>query len=71
MFAVTTIYFVTACKWSEVEIVESTADIGAFAALQSSRLALVKNTAFTLNIWLADSLLVRSYARIMAVKLTP
>ena len=58
-FCVSTIYFVSGCKWSEIEFVESTVDIGVYASLQDSRLAVLKDTAFTVNIWLADSLLVR------------
>ena len=59
MFCVSTIYFVYGCKWSEIEFVESTVNIGVYASLQDSRLAILKDTAFTVNIWLADSLLVR------------
>jgi hypothetical protein len=59
MFIVSTIYFCTATKWSEIEFVESTVDPGAFAALLSSKISVTKDTASVVNIWLADGLIVR------------
>ncbi|KAL1941007.1 hypothetical protein VTO73DRAFT_7643 [Trametes versicolor] len=57
MFIVGTGYFIAACVWSEVEFVESTVDISVFDTLLNSRLAILKDTFYTVNIWLADSLL--------------
>ena len=57
MFIVSTIYFVSGCVWSEIEFVETT-DVGAYAKAPNSSLAILKNTAYCVNIWLADSLLV-------------
>ncbi|KAJ6545290.1 hypothetical protein B0H19DRAFT_1266748 [Mycena capillaripes] len=62
LFALQTIYFVTGCKWSEIEFVESTVDPAIFASQQSSMLAVMKNTVYTLNIWVADAfILYRAY----------
>ncbi len=61
MLVITTIYFVSGCVWSEIEFVEATVDISVFDTLQSSSLAILKDTAYVVNIWLADSLLVRDY----------
>jgi hypothetical protein len=58
MFFVTTIYFCAAAKWSEIEFVESTVNPAVFASALSSKLAITKDTAFVVNIWLADSLIV-------------
>jgi len=62
MFVSSTIYFCFGAKWSEIEFVESTANTAAFASALSSQLALTKNTASVVNIWLADSLILyRTY----------
>ena len=61
MLIISTIYFISASVWSEVEFVESTVDISVFATLLNSPLALLKDTTYTVNIWLADSLIVSSY----------
>ena len=61
MLIVTTIYTIAAIVWSEVEFVESTVDISVFDTLLDSPLAILKDTAYTFNIWLADSLIVRLY----------
>jgi len=62
MFVTSTIYLCFGAKWSEIEFVESTADTAAFASALSSQLALTKNTASVVNIWLADSLILyRTY----------
>jgi hypothetical protein len=58
MFIVSTIYFCTATKWSEIEFVESTVNPAAFATLLSSKIAIAKDTASVVNIWLADALIV-------------
>ncbi|KAI0648777.1 hypothetical protein C8Q79DRAFT_903319 [Trametes meyenii] len=54
-FVVQTVYFVSASKWSEIEFVESASDPGVFAGELSSRLALLKDTCYTVIIWLADA----------------
>lgn len=62
MFIVSTVYFCCAAKWSEIEFVESTVNPAVFATLLSSKLAITKDTASVVNIWLADSLLIyRTY----------
>lgn len=53
-----TIYFVAGSKWSEIEFVETTVDPGVFASQLSSRLAILKNTCYTVIIWLSDGFLV-------------
>ncbi|OSC99582.1 hypothetical protein PYCCODRAFT_1438145 [Trametes coccinea BRFM310] len=58
MFILSTGYFVSATIWSEVEFVESTEDIALFDTLLNGRLAILKDTFYTTNIWLADSLLI-------------
>lgn len=59
MFIVSTTYFCTGTKWSEIEFVESTVDPAAFAALLSSKISVTKDAASVVNIWLADALMVR------------
>ena len=61
MFLVTTIYYVSGCVWAEVEFVESTANIDQYDMETNSRLSILKNTAYVVNIFLADSLLVSDY----------
>ncbi|KAL7278323.1 LOW QUALITY PROTEIN: hypothetical protein ACG7TL_008299 [Trametes sanguinea] len=61
MFILSTGYFVSATIWSEVEFVESTEDIALFDTLLNGRLAILKDTFYTTNIWLADSLLRQIY----------
>ncbi len=58
MFMTTTTYFISATIWSEQEFVESTVNPGIFASLTSGRLAILKDTAICVNMWLADSLIV-------------
>ncbi|KAI0648776.1 hypothetical protein C8Q79DRAFT_904402 [Trametes meyenii] len=58
MLIVSTAYFVCASVWSEVEFVERTSDIGVFDTHLDSTLAILKDTFYVINIWLADSLLV-------------
>lgn len=58
MFFATTIYFVSACAWSEVEFVEATVNVAVYDTRTSTRLSLLKDTSYIVNIWLADSLLV-------------
>lgn len=60
MFTVSTIYFCSAAKWSEIEFVESTVNPALFASSLSSPIAIAKDTASVVNIWLADSLIVCS-----------
>ncbi|KAL7278320.1 LOW QUALITY PROTEIN: hypothetical protein ACG7TL_008296 [Trametes sanguinea] len=57
-FMVQTIYFVAGSKWSEIEFVESTENPGVFAGELSSRLAVLKDTCYTVAIWLADGFIV-------------
>ncbi|KAI0324263.1 hypothetical protein GY45DRAFT_1263186 [Cubamyces sp. BRFM 1775] len=57
MLVVSTGYFVCAAIWSEVEFVESTNDISVYDTLVNSPLAILKDTFYVVNIWLADSLL--------------
>ncbi|KAI0324257.1 hypothetical protein GY45DRAFT_1349503 [Cubamyces sp. BRFM 1775] len=57
MLIVSTGYFVCGAVWSEVEFVESTADISVYDTLLNSPLAVLKDTLYVVNIWLADSLL--------------
>ncbi|CDO72008.1 hypothetical protein BN946_scf184943.g43 [Trametes cinnabarina] len=54
MFMIQTIYFVAGSKWSEIEFVESTENPGVFASELSSRLSILKDTCYTVVIWLAD-----------------
>lgn len=62
MFTVSTIYFCSAAKWSEIEFVESTVNPALFASSLSSPIAIAKDTASVVNIWLADSLIIyRTY----------
>ncbi|KAJ7771054.1 hypothetical protein DFH07DRAFT_804692 [Mycena maculata] len=62
LFAVQTIYFVAACKWSEIEFVETAVDPAVFASQQSSMLSVLKGTGYTINIWFADAfILYRAY----------
>lgn len=58
MFVTTTIYFVAAAAWSEIEFVETPLRSGVFAVQLSNRLAVLKDTTSVVNIWLADSLIV-------------
>ncbi|CDO72006.1 hypothetical protein BN946_scf184943.g41 [Trametes cinnabarina] len=58
MLFLSTGYFVSATIWSEVEFVESTANIAVFDTLLNGRLAILKDTFYTTNIWLADSMLI-------------
>ena len=60
MFVSSTIYFCFGAKWSEIEFVETTANTAAFASALSSQLAITKDTASCVTIWLADSLIVCS-----------
>lgn len=60
LFVINTIYFIAAAKWSELEFVESTVNPGIFATLESSPIAILKNSTFVICIWLADSLIVSS-----------
>ncbi|KAF8514429.1 hypothetical protein BU17DRAFT_52563 [Hysterangium stoloniferum] len=57
MLVIQTIYFISGAKWSEIEFVESSVNPGEFAGQLSSRLAVLKDTTYTVNIWLADSLI--------------
>ncbi|KAJ3810413.1 hypothetical protein EV368DRAFT_48992 [Lentinula lateritia] len=62
IFVVSTIYFIGAAIWSEVEFVETTVNPSEFAGLLSSPLSILKDTASVVNIWLADSLIIyRAY----------
>jgi len=62
MFTVSTIYFCSAAKWSEIEFVESTVNPALFASSLSSPIAIAKDTASVVSFWLADSLIIyRTY----------
>lgn len=58
MFAVQTVYYIAGSKWSEIEFVETAIDPAAFATQLSSNLSLLKNTLYTINIWLSDGFIV-------------
>ncbi|KAM5544691.1 hypothetical protein V8D89_001589 [Ganoderma adspersum] len=68
-FVVQMIYYVGGSKWSEIEFVESTVDPGVFAGQLSSRLAVLKDTAYTVLIWLADGFILYRAVAIFADKL--
>lgn len=57
-FVAQIIYYVAGSQWSELEFVETTEDPGIFAGQLSSRLAILKDTAYTVAIWLADAFIV-------------
>ena len=59
-FIVQVIYYVAGSKWSEIEFVETSVDPGVFASQLSSDLSLLKNTTYTITIWLADGFIVRT-----------
>ncbi|KAJ7506559.1 hypothetical protein B0H11DRAFT_1971785 [Mycena galericulata] len=62
LFSLQTVYFVAACKWSEIEFVETQVNPAVFASQQSSMLAVLKDTVYTVNIWVADAfILYRAY----------
>ncbi|KAL1941013.1 hypothetical protein VTO73DRAFT_7649 [Trametes versicolor] len=63
-FVVQTIYFVAGSKWSEIEFVESAEDPSVFAGQLSSRLAVLKDTCYTVIIWLADAFILYRAAAI-------
>jgi hypothetical protein len=58
LFVVETIYFVAGCKWSAIEFVDAPVDPAIFAGQLSSRMALLKNSMYTVAIWIADSFIV-------------
>ncbi|TBU39965.1 hypothetical protein BD309DRAFT_968480 [Dichomitus squalens] len=58
MLAMTTLYYVSGCVWAEVEFVESTMNIDVYDLQTNSRLSVLKDTAYVINIYLADSLLI-------------
>ncbi|KAI9060762.1 hypothetical protein FKP32DRAFT_1013146 [Trametes sanguinea] len=58
MLLFTTGYFVSGAMWSEIEFVESANNIAEYASSLNQTLAIVKDTFYILNIWLADSLLI-------------
>ncbi|EJD43621.1 hypothetical protein AURDEDRAFT_104716 [Auricularia subglabra TFB-10046 SS5] len=59
MFIVQTVYYCAGSKWSAIEFVEVPAEgPAAFATQLSTDLALLKNTMYTINIWLADGFIV-------------
>ncbi|TBU39969.1 hypothetical protein BD309DRAFT_928018 [Dichomitus squalens] len=68
-FAVQMIYYVGGSKWSEIEFVESAVDPGVFASQLSSRLAILKDTSYTVIIWLADGFILYRGVAIYADKL--
>ncbi|KAJ7182735.1 hypothetical protein C8R43DRAFT_12207 [Mycena crocata] len=62
MLANNTVYFIAASKWSEIKFVEGIESPAIFAAQLSTNYAIVKHTAYIVNIWLADSLMIyRAY----------
>ncbi|KAJ6598437.1 hypothetical protein DFH09DRAFT_1356681 [Mycena vulgaris] len=62
MLVVNTVYLVAASQWSEIEFVESSENPAIFAAQLSTNYAIIKHTAYIVNIWLADSLMIyRAY----------
>ncbi|KAJ7705445.1 hypothetical protein B0H17DRAFT_668545 [Mycena rosella] len=58
MLVVNTVYFIAAAKWSEIEFVETSEDPAVFAVQLSTTYAIIKDTAYIVNIWLADSLMI-------------
>ncbi|KAJ7489354.1 hypothetical protein FB451DRAFT_1125682 [Mycena latifolia] len=58
MLIVNTVYFIAASKWSEIEFVESNENPTIFAVQLSTTYAIIKNIAYIVNIWLADSLMI-------------
>ncbi|OCH93795.1 hypothetical protein OBBRIDRAFT_801701, partial [Obba rivulosa] len=60
IFIATTIYFIAAAKWNEIEFVEDGSGSASFAVQTSDRMAVMKDTAITVNILLADSLITGS-----------
>ena len=67
LFAVQTVYFIGGCKWSAIEFVDAQVDPAVFAGELSSHLALLKDTMYTVNIWLADSFIVSRFQRTFGV----
>ncbi|KAJ7182736.1 hypothetical protein C8R43DRAFT_1083654 [Mycena crocata] len=62
LFCLQTIYFVSGCKWSEMEFVEAQVDPAVFATQHSSTLALLKAAVYVVNIWVADAFILhRAY----------
>jgi hypothetical protein len=59
MFIASTIYFGAAAKLTEITLIETVFNPAAFAAV-SSKVSMTKNTAYVVNVWLADSLVVCS-----------
>jgi len=55
LFVVQTIYFIAGCKWSAIEFVDAQVDPAIFAGELSSKIALLKDTMYTMTIWIADS----------------
>ena len=53
-----TIYFIAGCKWSAIEFVDAQVDPAIFAGELSSKIALLKDTMYTMTIWIADSFIV-------------
>lgn len=64
MFIASTIYFGAAAKLAEITLIETIFDPAALAAV-SSKVSMTKNTAYIVNIWLADSLVVGSFKLII------
>lgn len=60
MFIASTIYFGAAAKLTEITLIETVFNPATFAAV-SSKISMTKNTAYVINIWLADSLVVCSF----------
>jgi len=55
LFVSETIYFIAGCKWSAIEFVDAPVDPAIFAGQLSSKIALLKDTMYTITIWIADS----------------
>jgi hypothetical protein len=58
LFVSETIYFIAGCKWSAIEFVDAPVDPAIFAGQLSSKIALLKDTMYTVTIWIADSFIV-------------
>lgn len=58
LFVSETIYFIAGCKWSAIEFVDAPVDPAVFAGQLSSKIALLKDTMYTVTIWIADSFIV-------------
>jgi len=69
LFVSETIYFIAACKWSAIEFVDAEVDPAIFAGELSSKIALLKDTMYTVTIWIADSFIVSAFPFVLVLSL--